>query len=221
MSTYAYMKLLESSPERYDRGIERLSRGVISTVYRRIAERAAGPDRRILDIGCGTGGVALACAELGSDVIGIDTDAGMLEVARRKSSLRAPRGSVTWIELGAMELEDRFDPESFDAVVACLVFSELTPEERAYALCSGRSLLRPGGLAVIADEVPVTGARTVRAWRSLRRLPRVILAWALTQTTTRPVEGLAEALREAGFRDVAQERVASDLAIVQGRKAAA
>jgi len=27
MSTYVYMKLLESAPERYDAGIERLSRG--------------------------------------------------------------------------------------------------------------------------------------------------------------------------------------------------
>jgi len=222
MSTYAYMKLLESSPERYDRGIERLSRGVISSVYRHVAERAAGPERRVLDIGCGTGGVALACAELGSEVVGIDVNTGMLEVARRKGRLRAPLGRVTWIELGALELEDRFDPESFDAVVSCLVFSELTPEERAYALRSARELLRPGGLVVIADEVPPIGSRPTRAWRSLRRLPRVIVTWALTQTTTHPVEGLAAALREAGFLCVVEKRLgAGDLAIFQGRTPAA
>ncbi len=70
------MKVLESTPERYDRGIRLLSRGRIDDVCRRVAALASGPGRRVLDIGCGTGAVSLACAALGVRVIAIDSNAG-------------------------------------------------------------------------------------------------------------------------------------------------
>ena len=85
MSSFVWMKVLESAPERYDRGIRMLSCGRIEAAYERIAALVAAPGKRILDIGCGTGGVSLACAARGAAVTGIDIDAGMLEVARRKA----------------------------------------------------------------------------------------------------------------------------------------
>jgi ubiquinone/menaquinone biosynthesis C-methylase UbiE len=216
MSTYVYMKVLESSPERYDRGIDRLSGGTITSIYERVAERVARPGRRVLDVGCGTGGVALACAARGASVVGIDLNAGMLNVARDKAARRQPSPAVAWVELGAMELEDRFEPDSFDAVVSCLAFGELSPEERAYVLRVARRLLRPGGSVVIADEVPPR-RRAARAWRWLRRLPVVLVTWAWTQTSTRALEGLADTVRAAGFSDVVEERLGrDDFAIVSG-----
>lgn len=84
MSSFVWMNVLESAPVRYDRGIQMLSHGRITGVYERIAELAAAPGKRILDIGCGTGGVTLACAAKGADVVGLDVDSGMLTVARSK-----------------------------------------------------------------------------------------------------------------------------------------
>lgn len=78
------MKVLESVSERYDCGIRMLSVGRITETYKRIAALVAAPGKRILDIGCGTGGVTLACADCGATVTGIDIDAGMPEVARNK-----------------------------------------------------------------------------------------------------------------------------------------
>ena len=72
MSTYVLMKVLESTPERYDRGIRILSGGAIDRVYEEIARRAAAPGRRVLDLGCGTGGVTLTCAARGAAVVGIE-----------------------------------------------------------------------------------------------------------------------------------------------------
>jgi demethylmenaquinone methyltransferase/2-methoxy-6-polyprenyl-1,4-benzoquinol methylase len=206
MSTFLYMRLLESSPARYDRGIRMLSRGKIGRVYERLAELVAARGKSVLDVGCGTGAVALACAARGANVVGIDVNPGMLKIARTKRC--PPAGSVDWLKLGAMEIEDRFPEDAFDAVASCLTFSELSPEEQSYVLKVLYSRMRPGGTIVIADEVlPRTGAH--RLWYRLGRLPVALLTFALTQTTTRPVQRIAEQLSEAGFVAVEEERLSS------------
>jgi len=217
MSTYVLMKVLESTPERYDRGIRILSGGAIESVYAEIARRAAAPGKRILDLGCGTGGVTIACAGAGADVVGIDRDAGMLAVARAKVGEAGLAERVELVELGAMEIEDRFAPESFDAVVSCLMLSELVEEEQSYVLRTARARLRPGGRLVVADEVRA-GSGGGRLWQSLRRLPQVVLTYALTQTTTRAVGDLVTLVRNAGFAVDEDVRIGDDFALVAARR---
>lgn len=216
MSSYVFMKVLESTPARYDRGIRILSRGRIDAIYQRLAEIVASPGARVLDIGCGTGAVARACAERGAEVAGIDANTGMLEIARSRP-VPAP-GRVEWIELNAMEIEDRFPERSFDAVVSCLAFSEMSPDERAYVLRIAHTRLRAGGLLAIADEVqPAAPSR--RLWHRVTRWPLAALTYAITQTTTHPVVGLVEAIRAAGFEDITEERMPhGDFAVVHARR---
>lgn len=59
----------------------------------------------VLDAGCGTGRVAIELARRDIDVVGVDADPVMLEVARRK----AP--DLAWIEddLAVLDLGRRFD----------------------------------------------------------------------------------------------------------------
>jgi demethylmenaquinone methyltransferase/2-methoxy-6-polyprenyl-1,4-benzoquinol methylase len=219
MSTFVWMKVLESAPERYDRGIGLLSGGYIQDAYERIATLAAAPGKRVLDIGCGTGGASLACATRGATVTGIDIDAGMLEVARRKPV--PTNGHVAFVELGAAEIEDRFAPESFDAIVSCLALSELSPDEADYMLHTALSRLVPGGVIVIGDEtVPEGKFARLAYW--LRRLPVAALTYFLTQATTRPIIKLDERLRAAGFVDVGAERLWSgSFIIVRGFRGSA
>lgn len=216
MSSFAWMKFLESAPHRYDRGIGVLSRGRIDDVYRRIAALVASRGSQILDIGCGTGGVSLSCAARGARVTGIDSNAGMLEVARGK--VVPSEGSIEWVELGIAEIEDRFPEATFDAAVACLTFSELSPDERTYSLLAASRCLVPGGQIVIADEtLPHGSAR--RLWRHLRSWPRSALTYLLTQTTTRPLRELPELLAGAGFDDLEITWLWSDtFVIAYGRK---
>lgn len=197
--TYAFMRRLESTPARYDRGISLLSGGRIGSVYDRIAELVAEPGADVLDIGCGTGGVSVACANRGANVTGVDRDAGMLEVAASKSS------AVEWLELDATEIEDRFGPESLDAVVSCLAFSEMSSQVQDYTLSIALSRLRPGGRLVVADEV-APDRRGQRALYRIRRAPVVAVTWLLTQTTTRPVRDLSANLATLGFVEIETER---------------
>lgn len=214
MSTYVYMKVLESTPDRYDRGIRVLSRGAIDDVYRRLAELVASPGMRVLDVGCGTGNVAIACAERGADVVGIDIDNGMLDVARAKSARNGSGpGRITWLELGALEIEDRFAVDTFDGAASCLLFSELTADEQTYVLSTLLSRVRPGGTVAIADESAPEGL-AARAWWRLRRAPRVAATWLLAQTSTRPVSGLERRMWNAGFRDLKIERMPGDFVVI-------
>ena len=215
MSSYVFMKVLESTAHRYDRGIRLLSRGRIEEVYERLASMAAAPGSRVLDVGCGTGGVALACAARGAEVVGIDRNADMLEVARSKALPFGAKGTVEWLQLSAAEIEDRFEPSSFDAITACLVFSEMSPDEQAYVLAVCRTRLRPGGSLVLADEVaPASPWRRI-PYR-LGRMGVAFVTYLLTQTTTRTVEGLAQSVRAAEYVDVDEQRPWADLAIVHG-----
>jgi ubiquinone/menaquinone biosynthesis C-methylase UbiE len=216
MSSFVWMRVLESSPERYDRGIHLLSGGRIASVYERLAREAAAPDRRVLDIGCGTGGVSLACAARGADVVALDRDGGMLEVARRKALPPGP-GAVRWINASAAEIEDHVPPGSLDAVVSCLAFSEMSPAEQDHALRSSRERLRPGGLLAIGDECdPRSPWR--RFWHRLERLPLVAAVYVLTQATTRPVEGLGDRVRAAGFAEVHVEELWESFELVTARR---
>jgi len=57
----------------------------IQATARWLAEQLDDEHRRVLDLGCGTGNHALALAELGCDVVGIDFAGGMLKKARAKA----------------------------------------------------------------------------------------------------------------------------------------
>ncbi|MEY2402970.1 MAG: hypothetical protein QOD38_521 [Acidimicrobiaceae bacterium] len=59
----------------------------------------------VLDAGCGTGRVAIELARQGVDVVGVDSDASMLDVARR----RAPHLEWVQADLTTIDLDLVFD----------------------------------------------------------------------------------------------------------------
>lgn len=103
----------------------------------------------VLDAGCGTGRVAVELARRGHRVVGVDSDASMLEVARRSTGV-----SWTLDDLAALEL-----PQRFDLVVAAgnvMVF--LAPGTEPEVVRRLATHLRPGGLLVSGwrtDRLPV------------------------------------------------------------------
>jgi cyclopropane fatty-acyl-phospholipid synthase-like methyltransferase len=214
MSSFAFMKVLESSPNRYDRGIKILSRGRITEVYLKIAEMVAAPGKRILDIGCGTGNVSLACAARGATVIGVDSNAEMLEITKSKAKKAGLEDKVELIELGVAEIAGEINERPLDAVVSCLAFSELTPDEQTYTLSIAYSLLKPGGVIVIADEVvPKDAFRRFR--HRLVSLPLVLVTYILTQTTTRPLNNPSPLLNKAGFANIETTSMWSSFMIIR------
>jgi demethylmenaquinone methyltransferase/2-methoxy-6-polyprenyl-1,4-benzoquinol methylase len=192
------MKVLESSPERYDRGMELLTLGRLERVHRDIAARLE-PGERVLDVGCGTGALAMLLARKGCQVTGIDIAPKMLSQAAQRMREEGLGDRVALRELGAVDVDTAFAGASFDAVVSTLVFSELSSDEIDYALDACHRLLRPPGRLLVADEV-LPASAIGRLATFLFRLPFALLAFVLTQNTTHRVAGLGERIERAGFR---------------------
>jgi ubiquinone/menaquinone biosynthesis C-methylase UbiE len=199
VGTYVWMRVLESAPRRYDFGVRLLSLGHIETIYEKVTQRARGPE--VLDLGCGTGTLAVRMAARGLRVTGVDLSPEMLALARRRAP---PQPGLRWVETSAVELIDHFQKESFDTICCVLLLSELSAAERREALRQCRLLLRAAGQLIVADEVRApTLAR--RFLHNLVRLPLAMITYALTQTTTSPVPDLETELAAARFAVVSRE----------------
>lgn len=196
MSTYVLMRVLESMPSRYDRGIQLLTRGHLDKSYDWLASHVQSGDR-VLDIGCGTGALTLRAVQRSAHVRAIDVNPQMLEIARSRAESAGLDEHIEFCEQGVAELDGE-PPASYDVIMSGLCFSELTADEQRYTLHQAHRLLNADGLLLIADEVlPDSGVLRVLHW--LFKIPLAILAYLLTQTTTRAVANLPQQVADAGF----------------------
>jgi SAM-dependent methyltransferase len=118
-----------------------------------VARLAPAPGQTWLDVGTGTGEIALRAAAAGADVTAIDISAALLEVARAKSGGER----VNW-ELGdAQSL--RFEDGSFDVVASCFaVIFAPDPEAAAHELAR---VCTPGGRLGLTSWRPEDGPHAV------------------------------------------------------------
>ncbi len=196
MSTYILMKLLESAPSRYDRGIRWLSLGEREAAYDCLTQRIIN-GARVLDIGTGTGSLALRALRRGAQVKGIDINPGMLEIARKKIDNSGFGQQAELKEQGAMELNEE-PPDHYNAIMSGLCFSELSEPEQKFTLEECFRILKPGGLLLLADESRPNSLGK-RLLHTLIRIPLIIITYLITQATTRAVSYLPEKVRQAGF----------------------
>jgi ubiquinone/menaquinone biosynthesis C-methylase UbiE len=196
VSTYVLMRILESAPSRYDRGLQILTWGRLDEVYDRLVCHVE-LGSRVLDLGCGTGALALRAAARGASVKGIDVNSQMLDMAGQRAQKAGLGDSVEFVEMGVAEL-DAEESEAYDAVMSGLCFSELTEDEQSYALKEARRLLKPGGLLLLVDEV-VPHTFWKRLLHAMVRLPLALVAYLWTQTTSDAVRNLPRKVRRAGF----------------------
>jgi ubiquinone/menaquinone biosynthesis C-methylase UbiE len=194
--SYIFMKILEAYPQTYDRRMDKLSGGQVKRFKEAVvAEIPRGA--HVLEIGCGTGELAEMMIAKGATVAGIDSNPLMAEKALERIKARDLKDKLT-IQKMDIDGMDGFPSSTFDTVVSTLVFSELSGDERRFALKQSYRVLKPGGLFIIADEVvPRKAVRKIL--QAFVRLPLLAITYLVTRTATHPIPDLRGELETAGF----------------------
>lgn len=138
-------------PRRYDltvavmfAGRGRRFRGYVADVL------GVDPGDRVLDVGCGTGTLALVLAGRAGPagaVVGVDAATEMIAAAQQKS--RGKKDAPTFQVAPAQGLP--FPDGSFDAVVTSLMIHHLPEAARAGTIREMLRVLRPGGRLLIVE----------------------------------------------------------------------
>lgn len=175
--------------------------------YEEMLEAAAGlvppGARTIVDLGVGTGALALRCVKSArqAKVVGIDADAEILNLARRTLGTRATLLSGSFL---------RRPLPRCDAVVASFALHHIrTRQEKAMFYGRIHAALRPRGIFVTVDCHPATGPELAReqmqAWAShLRKsyskseASKLLETWSHEDVYT-PLATEVELMRRSGF----------------------
>lgn len=185
-------------PRLYDIGVEILTLGRSGIVRRYIAKNFINRGDHLLDIGCGTGSLAILCAEEGAKIVGIDVSPNMISAAKKKVKRSDYAENIELRRMNALDMDKEFRARSFTKIVSTFTISELTEGEDDFVLKQCRRVLKPKGRVIIADRI-VPKSSWQRLLSKLIRTPLAITAYILTRTSLRSADDLETRLTKAGF----------------------
>lgn len=161
---------------------------------RLLAAAALEPGFRVLDLGCGTGTLALMAkrAEPGAAVVALDGDSAALALAQGKIARAGVRIALHHGFAQRLPYPDR----SFHRVLSTLLLHHLYPDGKAAALGEVARVLKPLGELHLADFSRPANALMRAGFALVRRLEGM-------ENTEANARGLLPALMaEAGLREV-------------------
>lgn len=139
------------TPRLYDWLMFLLTRGRERRYRDRVLDIAGVTDgTRMLDIGCGTGTLAIAAwrrAQPGGHIVGTDVSKDMVDVARRKA--RRAQAEVEFRLGDATSLPTKAG--QFDLAVINTVLHAVPLDQRQSCIAEARRILKPAGRLVIID----------------------------------------------------------------------
>jgi ubiquinone/menaquinone biosynthesis C-methylase UbiE len=142
--------LVLHNPTRYDLRLWLHTRGREAKFRRRLVDLAAIREgESVLDVGCGTGSLAIAAAKVvgpSGSVVGIDPSPEFIVRAAKKAGRAA---NLRFLNGTAQSL--LFDDATFDAVTTTFVLHQLPPDAIHKAAAEMVRVLKPGGRLLIVD----------------------------------------------------------------------
>jgi len=198
MFMYAWMKFVETAPERYDAAMKIMTMGVIDVIKDQIAKSISSGDN-ILDIGCGTGTLAVRCMKNGAYVTGLDSSDFMLAQARKNAEKEGLADKLKTVHDSVTQLSKHFNENTFDAITATASLGEFPKSYLEYILNESAKLLKDNGRLIIADELQ-PGNKILRIMYNLTLGILWIPQFLILRRVCYPIKDLDKILEEAGFR---------------------
>ncbi|MHA2475194.1 MAG: class I SAM-dependent methyltransferase, partial [Promethearchaeota archaeon] len=168
-----YMRKLELEPDTYDEKFTALTKGVNNEVKEWIINRI-GKNNSILEVGCGTGRLAVKMALKGNNVLAIDKNFQMINTAMKNYPSEKDLNLI--YQMGTIK-DIAIEDESKDAIVSTFMLSELRSFEQQIFLRKAWKMLKLGGKLLLAAEFIPSGFwklsfKLKRWWyrKKLRRL---------------------------------------------------
>jgi SAM-dependent methyltransferase len=135
--------------------------------------------RTVIDVGCGTGSLAVLLADRGVDVVGVDPATASLDVAREKPGA----GRVRWVDGDATALADLHLQADLAVMTGNVAQVFVDDADWRRTLAAIRSSLRPGGWLVFETRRP-----EARAWEGWEDPPTTVeLPGGVTAVISRTV----------------------------------
>lgn len=140
-----------------------------------IEQARIGHAQRVLDLGCGTGTLAVQIALRFPDanVIGVDGDPAILERARRKAGKRGARVHFDHALAGALPYADG----SLQRVVSSFFFHHLLWADKERAAREAFRVLAPGGELHVADWGRASGAVMRAGFKAVEETRTFATVW--------------------------------------------
>lgn len=204
--------------------------GLVRVVERVVAEAEARPSDRVVDLGSGSGQLALRLAPGVASVLAVDVSCEMISLLEENAQ-RAHVSNVKGIATPIEHLE--LEPGSVDLIVSNYALHHLRDPDKRTVVERAATWLSPGGRLVVGDMMFGLGAdaeeRRIIAsklalfakkgpagwWRIAKNAARYLL-----RVQERPIslERWIALLKDAGLSNVEGSRVVNEGAVVRGIK---
>ncbi|MBI2421369.1 MAG: methyltransferase domain-containing protein [Candidatus Hydrogenedentes bacterium] len=164
-----------------------------------VAQANARPGRRVLDLACGTGTLAILIknSSPGAEVIAIDGDEKILCIARKKAQ---SAGVAIQFDQG-LSYDLPYPDGHFDWVTSSLFFHHLSWPDKQRTAQELHRVIRPGGQLHVADWGRATGPLMRSAFLAVQLIDGF-------ENTRDNVKGrLPEVFAEAGFANVHETKI--------------
>ncbi|MEU5402776.1 class I SAM-dependent methyltransferase [Streptomyces sp. NPDC005963] len=110
---------------------------------------------RLIDVGCGPGILALSLVHLFREIVGVDSDSGMIAEATREAAERGVTGKAQWVQARAEDL-----PAGLGTFTVAIFAQSFHWMDRDLVAATTRKMLQPGGALVHISDLK-TESRTV------------------------------------------------------------
>ncbi|WP_174279150.1 SAM-dependent methyltransferase [Sphingomonas bacterium] len=129
------------------------------------AKLAIRPGMRVLDIGCGWGGMALYLHQrLGADVLGVTLSAEQLKVARARAEAAGVADRVRFELIDYRRVTAEAFGGQFDRIVSVGMFEHVGPAHYRAFMTKCRDLLAPDGVMLLHTIGRLGGPGVTDAW---------------------------------------------------------